>query len=279
MFFFIYMNINDLLKKSSLTSNTSKYDYKTISTKADQIYNTLLYREMYPNIDRKECYKELLDYIEYFRRLPNARKITRLQYLSKLFNLYLGNLALCDGSFAEAIEYYLKAVSVRDIQKKISDIGSKKCSRIELCDLMPLVYNVELMLRLCGLNNKADSYMIQLNQALYMWEEHMGEIKPNGFSFPALKDSMLFTKSGYEFCCEEYYDKWTGRNNFRFNTGLDEIDIIVPEIIKKDNKEYIKLGLCSDLIEKDKLLNIESAKIISTIREFWLWNINYLFLI
>lgn len=261
------MNIKELINRNNTDKEISKYDYKTISTQADQLYNTLLYREIYPLDNREEKYNELLKYINYFKRLPNARKITRLQYLTRLHTLYLANLALCDGKFAEALKMYFEVLSVREINKKIKDVRSKKCSRIELCDLMPLVYNIELIYKLCGLDSKAKEYMSLCSEALYMWNEKMGEKRPDGFTFPALKDSMCFTKSGYEFCSEEYYDKNTGRANFRFNSGLDDNDIVKPEIIKKDGKEYIKLGYCSDLIDVDKLKNVEAAKIVADIRE------------
>lgn len=259
------MNIKDLINKDKENS-ISKYDYKTISMKADQLYNTLLYREIYPVENREEKYKELQSYIDYFHRLPKLKKITKLKYLHRLHNLYLGNLALCDGEIATALKYYFEVLSIRDINNKTKDVRSKKCSRIELCDLMPLVYNIEEMLKMCGLDNLAKEYISLCNQPIVMWTEKMEEKKPNGFVFPALKDSTRFAKSGYEFCCEEYYDKNIGRMNYRFNTGLDEFEVIEISKVNKDGKEYYKLGYCSDLIDVDRLKNVEAAKIVSTIR-------------
>lgn len=261
------MDIKKLINRNNSDQEISKYDYKTISTQADQLYNSLLYRDVYKLENRKEAYEQLLSYITYFHKLPKAKKITKLQYLDRLHDLYLGNLALCDGKIAEALKYYFQVLSVREINRKIKDIRSKKCSRIELCDLMPIVYNIESMYRLVGLDNKADAYLELCGQAVYMWTEKMGENKPDGFVFPSLKDSLCFSKSGYEYCCEEYYDKNIGRINYRFNAGLDDFEIIKPEIINKDNKEYIKLSYCSDLIDKDRLLNVEAAKIIADIKE------------
>lgn len=261
------MNIKDLINKDSSDKEISKYDYKTISAQADQLYNTLLYRDIYPIENRKEKYKELLVYINYFKKLPNARKITHLQYLDRLHNLYLANLALCDGEAHKALKYYFQVLSVREINRKIKDIRSKKCSRIELCDLMPLVYNIESIYRLVGLDKKANEYLALCNEAIHFWTGKMEETKPEGFVFHPLKDSMCFSKSGYEFCCEEYYDKNTGRANYRFNSGLDEFEIIKPEIIKKDEREYIKLSYCSDLIDREKLLTTEASKIVADIKE------------
>ena len=254
------------MKLKQSVEEISKYDYKAISMKADQLYNTLLYRDIYPVEDRKNKYEELMGYINFFHKLPKLKKITKLKYLNRLHNLYLGNLALCDGEIATAIKYYFEVLSIREINNKTKDIRSKKCSRIELCDLMPIVYNVEEMLKMCGLDELAKEYISLCNQPIVMWTEKMKEKKPDGLVFPALKDSSCYAKSGYEFCCEEYYDKNTGRMNYRFNSGLDDFELIKPEIIKKDGKDYYKIGYCSDLIEIDRLKTVEAAKIISTIR-------------
>ena len=208
-----------------------------------------------------------MEYIEYFKRLPNARKITRLQYISRLHELYLGNLSLCEGKVCEALKYYFDVLSVTEIRKKIKDIRNKKCSRIELCDLMPLVYNIEEMYRLVGLDKKADEYLVLCSQAIHMWTSKMSETKPDGFVFHPLRDSMSFSKPSYDWCCEEYYDKSIGRTNYRFNSGLDEFEIIRPETIEKDGKEYLKFSYCSDLLDKDRLMNYEAAKIVAEIRE------------
>ena len=261
------MNIKDFINRNNKEDKEiSKYDYKTISTQADQLYNTLLYRDVYPLENREETYKELLKYINYFHSLPKQKKITKLKFLDRLYNLYLGNLALCDGEICKALKYYFDVLSIREINQKTKDIRSKKCSRIELCDLMPIVYNIEEMLKLCGLDQQAKEYIALCNQPIIMWTEKMKETKPNGFVFPSLKDSMRFTKSGYEFCCEEYFDKYTGRMNYRFNAGLDDFDLVVPQIIKKDEKEYYKLGYCSGLLDIERLKTIEAAKIIADIR-------------
>lgn len=261
------MNIKDFINRNNSEKNISKYDYKTISTQTDQLYNTLLYRDIYQIEDREAKMKELMEYINYFRKLPKAKKIMKLQFLDRLHNLYLGNLALCDGEVCQALKYYFSVLSVREINKKIKDVRNDKCSRVELCDLMPIVYNIESMYRIVGLDKKADEYLELCNQAIYMWTEKMKESKPDGFVFHPLKDSEFFSKSGYEYCCEEYYDKNIGRINYRFNAGLDEFELVKPEIIKKDGKEYIKLSYCSKLIDREKLLNVEAAKIIAEIRE------------
>lgn len=257
------MGIKELLEQNK---DLSKYDYRTISMKIDQLYNTLLYREVYPLDNREEKYKELVSYMDYFRKLPRVRKITKFKYLNRLHDLYLGNLALCNGEVYEALKYYFDVLSIRDINQKTKEVRSKKCSRIELCDLMPLVYNIEEMLKMCGLEAQAKEYISLCNQPILMWTERMGEEKPKGFVFPTLKDSTSYAKSGYEFCCEEYFDKFTGRMNYRFNSGLDEFDTVEIEKINKDGKEYYKLGLCSDLIDINKLKTVDAAKIISNIR-------------
>lgn len=261
------MNIKDFINRNNTDKSISKYDYKTISTQTDQLYNTLLYQEVYQTEDRQAKYDELMKYINYFRKLPNAKKITKLKFLDRLHNLYLGNLALCDGEVCKALKLYFSVLSVAEINRKIKDVRNRKCSRVELCDLMPIVYNIESMYRLVGLDNKADQYLELCSQAVYMWTEKMKETKPDGFVFHPLKDSEFFSKSGYEYCCEEYYDKYTGRANYRFNAGLDDFELVKPEIINKDGKEYIKLGYCSKLIDREKLLRVESAKIIAEIRE------------
>lgn len=261
------MNIKEFINRNNKEDKQiSQYDYKTISTQTDQLYNALLYRDIYPLENREEKYKELLNYINYFHKLPKSKKITKLKYLDRLHNLYLGNLALCNGEIEQALEYYFDVLSVHEINQKTKDIRSKKCSRIELCDLMPLVYNIEEMFKLCGLDMKAKEYMSLCMQPIAMWTEKMQEKKPDGFVFPALKDSMCFSKSGYEFCCEEYYDKNIGRMNYRFNSGLDDFDTVVPEIINKDGKDYYKLGYCSDLLDIEKLKTTEAAKIVANIR-------------
>lgn len=262
------MKIEELIKKNGFDADISKYDYKTISKQTDLLYNTLLYKDIYPIENREEKFQELLEYINFFKRLPNARKIMHLKFLDRLHTLYLANLALCNGEAAKALKYYFEVLSVREINKKIKDIRSKKCSRIELCDLMPIVYNIESIYRLVGLDSKANEYLSLCNEAIFMWTEKMKETKPDGFVFHPLKDASFFEKSGYEFCCEEYYDKNTGRNNYRFNAGLDDFEIIKPEVINKDGKECIKLSYCSDLISKEKLINIEAAKIRAEVREF-----------
>ena len=132
---------------------------------------------------------------------------------------------------------------------------------------MPLVYNIEEMYRLVGLDRKADEYLELCSEAIYMWTGKMNEKKPDGFTFHPLRDSMSFSKPSYEYCCEEYYDKNTGRMNYRFNSGLDEFEIIKPETIEKDGKTFIKFSYCSDLIDKERLLNIEAGKILAEIRE------------
>ena len=261
------MNIKDFINRNNTGETVSQYDYKTISTQTDQLYNTLLYQEVYKIEDREEKYKELMKYIDYFKRLPKAKKITKLQYLDRLHDLYLGNLALCDGEVCKALKYYFSVLSVREINRKIKDIRNKKCSRIELCDLMPIVYNIESMYRLVGLDKKADEYLSLCNQAVYMWTEKMKETKPDGFVFHSLKDSMFFSKPSYDWCCEEYYDKNIGRANFRFNAGLDDFELVKPETVIEDGKEYIKLGYCSKLIDKEKLYRVEAAKIVAEIRE------------
>lgn len=244
----------------------SKYDYKKISNKIDNLYNELLYRDIYPNCDREKSYKELIKNIEFFKRLPLSNKITKLKYLNRIHDLYLGNLYLCDGEIAKAIKQYLKVISIRQINQKVKDIRSKKCSRIELCDLMPLIYNIEEMLKLCGLDDKAKEYISLCNQAIIMWEDVMKEDKPKGIVIHSLKDNALNNKTSYEKCCEEYFDKNTGRTNYRFNSGLDDYELIIPEIIEKDNKKYYKLRYISDLIDVNKLKTVEAAKIIGDLR-------------
>ena len=263
------MKYKDLIvTKNKKDDSISKYDYRSMSAETDRLYNTLLYRDVYVLDNREEVYKDLLSHIDFFHRLPNARKIPRLQLLEKLHHLYLGNLALCEGDIYEALKHYFKALSVKDLTKKVKDIKTKKCSRVELVDLMPIVYNIAQMYKLVGLDDKANQYLSTCHEATHMWTEIMKEEPIEAFTLHPLRDSMGLAIPGYDFCCEEYFDSNIGRANYRFNTGLDDYEQYVPQIKEVDGKEYVKIGLCSQLLDREKLQTVQAAKILADIKEF-----------